>query len=381
MIKVLICFGTRPEIIKLAPIVHAMEKSDNFDPVVCSTGQHQSMVSQMTGLFDFQLDEDLGLMQKNQTVESLTLSVMESLGAVLDRVRPDCIMVQGDTTSAFSSGLLGYYRHIPVMHLEAGLRSGDMSKPWPEEANRRLLAVLSAHHFAPTQLDAENLSKENISAENIHVVGNTVVDAMCYVESKIEKSNDLISRLHRKFSFLEEGERFILATGHRRESHGGGHAQVFKTFKKIAEECSIKIVFPVHLNPLVKDLADEFLLNCPQVFLLEPVDYVEMQYLLKRCYFVITDSGGIQEEAPTYGKPLLVTREVTERMAGVINGSAQLVGTDAKKLFECAKRLINNREYYTGMAQSGNPYGDGQSAQRVCEVISDLRNNMEYDGG
>jgi len=372
MIKVLLCFGTRPEIIKLAPMVHAMKQSANIQPILCSTGQHQTMVSQMLTLFDLQLDEDLGLMQKGQTVESLTLAVMSHLGKVLDDHKPDYIMVQGDTTSAFVSGLLAYYSHIPVLHLEAGLRSGDMTKPWPEEANRRLLAVLGSQHFAPTQLDADNLAKENIPSGSVHVVGNTVVDALRYMQNKISKDDDLHNQLKEKFSFLEEGEPFILVTGHRRESHGGGHAAVFKVLKKIANECQIKIVFPVHLNPLVKDLADEILSDCPQVFLLDPVDYIEMQYLLKSCYFVITDSGGIQEEAPTYGKPLLVTREVTERMAGVLNGSALLVGTDAKKLFDHAKKLIVDKEYYISMAQSGNPYGDGLAAQRVCEIISDL---------
>lgn len=380
-LKILLCFGTRPEIIKLAPIVKAMQSSSQFQPVLCSTGQHQTMVSQMLNLFDLKLDEDLAIMRKGQTVESITTAVMTGLGKVLDRIEPDCIMVQGDTTSAFASGLLSYYRQIPVMHLEAGLRSGDMNKPWPEEANRKLLGVLASQHFAPTPLDAENLLKENVSKSSIHVVGNSVVDAMQYIQTKINSAPEILNDLESKFSFIEKNERFILVTGHRRESHGGGHASVFKVLRRIAEEKNVKIVFPVHLNPLIKDLANEILADTDLVHLVEPVDYIEMQYLLKQCYFVITDSGGIQEEAPTYGKPLLVTREVTERMAGVINGSAVLVGTDAKKLFDLAIRLIIDSEFYDAMAQSGNPYGDGNTAQRVCEIISSLnqskRNKIE----
>lgn len=370
--KILLCFGTRPEIIKLAPMVHAMKRAANIEPILCSTGQHQTMVSQMLSLFDLQLDVDLGLMQKGQTVESLTLAVMSHLGDVLDDKKPDCVMVQGDTTSAFASGLLSFYRQTPVMHLEAGLRSGDMNKPWPEEANRKLLGVLASQHFAPTALDAESLLKENVSKSSIHVVGNSVVDAMNYIQTKINSTPEILNDLEGKFSFIEKNERFILVTGHRRESHGGGHASVFKVLRRIAEEKNVKIVFPVHLNPLIKDLANEILADTDLVHLVEPVDYIEMQYLLKQCYFVITDSGGIQEEAPTYGKPLLVTREVTERMAGVINGSAVLVGTDAEKLYELALKLLTDSKFYDSMAQSGNPYGDGNTAQRVCEIISGL---------
>lgn len=370
--KVLLCFGTRPEIIKLAPMVHAMRRDKHLEPILCSTGQHQAMVSQMLSLFDLQLDEDLAIMQPKQTVESITMLVMQKLGEVLDRTKPDYIMVQGDTTSAFVSGLLGFYQHIPVLHLEAGLRSGDMQKPWPEEANRRLLSVLSAHHFAPTEMDAENLRRENIPTTNIHVVGNTVVDALCYIQEKIANDIVLQSALQDKFSFIDDQEKFILVTGHRRESHGGGHAAVFKALKRIAEEKQIKIVFPVHLNPQVKDLAGEILANCSLVYLLEPINYVEMQYLQKHCFFVITDSGGIQEEAPTYGKPLLVTREVTERMAGVLNGSAILVGTDAAKIFSEAIKLIDDQSHFKSMVQAGNPYGDGKTAVRVCEIIQSI---------
>lgn len=380
VIKVLICFGTRPEIIKLAPIVRAMQRSSYFESVLCSTGQHQSMVAQMLDLFDLNLDEDLAIMRKGQTVESITTSVMSGLGKVVDRIQPDCVMVQGDTTSAFVSGLLSFYRRIPVMHLEAGLRSGDINKPWPEEANRKLLGVLANQHFAPTALDAENLLKENVTENSIHVVGNSVVNAMEYIQTKINSTPEILNDLESKFSFIEKNERFILVTGHRRESHGGGHASVFEVLRRIAEEKNIKIVFPVHLNPLIKDLANDILADTDLVHLIDPVDYTEMQYLLQRCHFVVTDSGGIQEEAPTYGKPLLVTREVTERMAGVINGSAVLVGTDAEKLYELALKLLTDSEFYDSMAQSGNPYGDGNTAQRVCEIIKSLnqskRNKM-----
>ena len=272
---------------------------------------------------------------------------------------------------------MAYYNHIPVLHLEAGLRSGDMSKPWPEEANRRLLSVLAALHLAPTQFDADNLVQENIAPNNVHVVGNTVVDAMQYVQNKIKKSHTLLSKLENKFFFLGKNEKFILVTGHRRESHNGGHAEVFKVLKKIAEKSSIKIVFPVHLNPLVKDLANDILSECSNVYLQDPVDYIEMQYLLQKCYFVITDSGGIQEEAPSYGKPLLITREVTERTAGVINGSAVLVGTNPTKLFNHAMQLISDEGYYAKMSKSGNPYGDGKAAQRVCEIITKIYRSEE----
>ncbi len=369
LMKVLCIFGTRPEIIKLAPVMHAMQASADIEPLLCSTGQHQAMVAQMLDLFQLNLDYDLAIMQRGQTVESITSGILNKLGQVLDSIKPDCLMVQGDTTSAFVSGLIGFYRNIKVLHLEAGLRSGDMQKPWPEEANRKLLSVLSNVHFAPTKIDAENLKSEGVVCDNIHVVGNSVVDAVAYVQQKIEESPVLGARLDEKFKFISKGERFILVTGHRRESHGGGHAEVFKVLKRIAQESKMKIIFPVHLNPLVRDLASDILKDSPDVFLLDPVDYVEMQYLLKRCYFVITDSGGIQEEAPSYGKPLLITREVTERMAGVISGSAILVGTDAAKIYDEAMRLIRDVSHYSLMSKTLNPYGDGKTSARVCKIL------------
>lgn len=369
MIKVLICFGTRPEIIKLAPIAQAMQKNPIFKPILCSTGQHAHQVTQMLPLFDLHCDEDLKIMQAEQTINSITQVILQRLESVVKQMQPDYVMVQGDTTSAFCAGLLAFYHHIPVLHLEAGLRSGDMQKPWPEEANRRMLAVLSRYHFAPTEADAQNLKNEGIDPDAIEVVGNSIVDALQFVRNKIDSDPTVQKNMQLRFPFIKDEERFILVTGHRRESHGGGHEKVFHTLRRIAQDKKISIVFPVHLNPKVKQLADRILADCPRVHLLEPVDYLEMQYLLAKCFFVITDSGGIQEEAPSYGKPLLVTREVTERMAGVTNGSTLLVGTDPNKLFQAAARLIDDAGYFQQMVTTKNPYGDGHAASRVCAAI------------
>lgn len=356
----------------MAPLAHALKSMPEFETKICLTAQHREMLDQVMDIFDLKADYDLDIMTRGQSLQQLTAGLLKGLGDVLAVERPDFVLVHGDTTTTFSASLSAFYQKIPVGHVEAGLRTGNLMAPWPEEANRRLTCVLTDLHFAPTEMAKANLLKENIDQEKIFVTGNTVIDALLMVRHRLDSDVELASKLHRSIGVIDEGRRIILVTGHRRENFGDAFRQVLSALKTIAEENpDVQIIFPVHLNPSVKQPVHEMLADIPNVSLIEPLDYLAFIYLLKRCYLVITDSGGIQEEAPSLGKPVLVTREVTERPEAVMAGTVLLVGTDGDLLVRAVNELLNNENSYTRMSEAINPYGDGQACRRITGVLAD----------
>ena len=311
--KILIVFGTRPEAIKMAPLVHAFKADPSFTLEVCVTAQHRHMLDQVLELFDIKPDYDLDIMSRGQTLNIITASILTTIENVLIKSNPDLILVHGDTNTTFSATLSAYYQHIPVGHVEAGLRTGDLYSPWPEEANRKLTSVLARYHFAPTLESKENLLNEGVNSDNIIVTGNTVIDALFYVRDKTFANHNLINELDDKYSFIE-GKKLILVTGHRRESFGKGFENICTALVHIAHsQKDVLILYPVHLNPNVMKPVNRLLSNVKNIYLTKPLDYVSFIYLLTKSYLVLTDSGGIQEEAPSLGKPVLVMRENTER--------------------------------------------------------------------
>jgi UDP-N-acetylglucosamine 2-epimerase (non-hydrolysing) len=381
--KILCVLGTRPEAIKFSPLISCLRKNTNFQVVVCVTGQHREMLDQVLHVFGLKPDHHLKLMTHNQSLTGLTANMLELLSPILSTERPDCVVVQGDTTTAMVAGLASFYEKIPVVHLEAGLRSHDMLKPWPEEGNRKIIASFSSLHLAPTQKAKQNLIREGVNPSTIHVTGNTVIDALFEIKKTMRSSGKLVNALEKKFSFLKKDKPFILLTGHRRESIGQQQEQIFEAIKELVARHEIQVIYPVHLNPKVSSMAKQVLDGVENVFLIEPVDYVEIVYLLSKCLFVISDSGGIQEEAPSFGKPVLVTREVTERAEGIEAGSARLVGTNKKRIVEEASRLIEDNAHYQSMSNVVNPYGDGVASERICAIFEKLyaKSEKEVGGG
>jgi len=361
-------FGTRPEVIKLAPVVDALRQSASLQPRICLTGQHREMLSQMLTLFELHPDHDLAVMQPNQDLFGLTARLLQGLHAVLLAEHPDAILVQGDTTTAFVAALAGYYLRIPTGHVEAGLRSGDASHPFPEEINRRLTSHVASWHFAPTQRARENLLREGILAERIVVTGNTIVDAIHEILVRLERHPaDLRAFLPPD---LMQGRRLILVTGHRRESLGEGLRNICAALRTIAERNDdVVILFPVHLNPHVQATVKHILGNHRRILLTEPLDYVQFIGLMRRAYFIITDSGGIQEEAPSLGIPVLVVRETTERPEGVEAGGSRLVGTRSERIIAEAERLLYDASAYRRMVTATNPYGDGHAAEAIVQHL------------
>jgi UDP-N-acetylglucosamine 2-epimerase (non-hydrolysing) len=376
MPKILFIFGTRPEAIKLAPVIGALERTDGMDVSVAVTAQHREMLDQVLNVFGIEPDFDLDLMSKEQDLYSLTAKAVEGLKKVIKDVAPDLVIVQGDTTTAFVGALAAYYAKIEVGHIEAGLRTGNHYSPFPEEVNRKLIGVLSSLHFAPTKRAKDNLLKEGVSAERIFVTGNTAIDALLWTLKNKETSLNAILGLE-SHSLL--ANRFVLVTTHRRESFGGPMADVMSALSRLADEfCDLSIVFPVHLNPKVKNLAHDVLGKKENVFLLKPVDYVSFVHLMAQSHIILTDSGGVQEEAPSLGKPILVLRETTERPEGVLAGVAKIVGTNADRIYKEAARLLTDAAYYRIMAKSENPYGDGKAAIRIADIVVDyLRRNTD----
>ena len=378
--KILFAFGTRPEAIKLAPLILQMrEQSGDFSVRVCVTGQHRELLDQMLVLFGIKPDHDLNLMRPGQSLAGLTGAILERLPDLIKEEKPDLVLVQGDTTTAFVAGLSAYYAQVPVGHVEAGLRTGNMLSPFPEEANRRLLGVLADIHFAPTERARANLISENVLPQRIHVTGNTGIDALFHVLDRLDKDRELERGISGQFPFLDPRRRLILVTGHRRENFGEGIDRICEALKSIAEkDQGVEIVWPIHLNPNVRESARRALgAGRPEngrIRLIEPVDYVPFVYLMKHAHFIITDSGGIQEEAPALGKPVLVMRDVTERPEGVWAKTVKLVGTGRGKIFQEIKELLENPVSYQAMAQARNPYGDGQAAQRIVEIIEQVLN-------
>ncbi len=369
MLKILSVFGTRPEAIKMAPVVKVLSRQPGFESKVCVTAQHRQMLDQVLTLFEIIPDFDLDLMQPGQDLTDITANVLGGMKRVLKEWRPDLILVHGDTTTTFAASLAAYYEKIPVGHVEAGLRTGNIHSPWPEEMNRRLTGAISARHFAPTERARQNLLAEGASASLIHVTGNTVIDALLQVSDRISHDPRLNADFAAQFPFLDDSKKLILVTGHRRENFGDGFEHICTALKTLGQREDVQIVYPVHLNPNVQEPVRRILSDCPQVQLIAPLDYLPFVYLMSRSYLIITDSGGVQEEAPSLGKPVLVMRETTERPEAVEAGTVRLVGTDADRIVQEANELLDNNLMYQAMSQAHNPYGDGTAASRIAEIL------------
>jgi len=370
MKKILFIFGTRPEAIKLAPLILEFKKQKNFITKVCITSQHREMLEQVINFFQLPVDYDLSIMEHNQSLFKISSKIVQSIEPVFEEFQPDLIFVQGDASSAFLSALAGFYKKIKIVHIEAGLRSYNKYSPFPEEINRVLISHIADYHFAPTKKAKENLLKEGIK-ENIWVVGNTVIDAL-FLALKIVKNSEV--QYKNFFKFLDFNKKIVLVTGHRRESFGEPFRQICLALKELAEKFKdeIEIVYPVHLNPNVRRPVFEILYGQKNIHLIEPLSYPYLVWLLEKSYFVLTDSGGIQEEAPSLGKPVLVMREVTERIEGIKAETAKLVGVKKESIVKNSVKLLTDKNLYQKMAKKKNPYGDGESSQRIVKIISEI---------
>ena len=371
MKKSLVVFGTRPEAIKMAPVVKQMREHFGGDVRVCVTAQHRQMLDQVLSLFGIVPEYDLNLMKLGQDLTDITANVLTALRGVLEDFSPDVVLVHGDTTTTFAASLAAYYKKIPVAHVEAGLRTGNPYSPWPEEMNRKLAGAIAAFHFAPTANSRDNLLRESVRAESIFVTGNTVIDALLDVVKKIDSDHELKAILEQQFAFLNSGKRIILITGHRRENFGKGFEKICNALARLAARGDVELVYPVHLNPNVQEPVRRLLGAIPNVHLIEPLDYLPFIYLMNRSYLVITDSGGVQEEAPSLGKPVLVIRDTTERPEALEAGTVKLVGTDTKRIVREMNVLLDDTAAYQLMAFAHNPYGDGNAAKRIVDILED----------
>ena len=368
--KILMVIGTRPEAIKMAPLVHELKKSKLFDLEVCVTAQHRSMLDQVLDLFDIEPHYDLDVMREGQNLEELTGRIISSVSDVIKEADYEMILVHGDTTTTFGSALAAYYNKIKIGHIEAGLRTHDIYSPWPEEANRKLVAALSTFHFAPTLDSKNNLISENVDPKNIIVTGNTVIDSLKMITARLLDDYQLEKEVNKEFSFIDFRKKILLVTGHRRENFGEGFKNICKALKKLAEHHEdLEIVYPVHLNPNVRKPVYEYLSEARNIKLIEPLEYTYFSYLLLNSHIVLTDSGGIQEEAPSLGKPVLVMRDTTERPEAVKAGTVKLVGTDVDRIFENVTKLLESSHEYSVMSKASNPYGDGNAANLICSYL------------
>lgn len=366
--KVMVAFGTRPEAIKMAPVVAALREAPGIEVQVAVTAQHRQMLDQVLELFAIVPDDDLDLMEPDQRLPDLFARILTGMSAVLERRRPDLVLVHGDTSTTLAASLAAFYARVPVGHVEAGLRTGNLQSPWPEEANRRLTSPLASLHFAPTEASARNLASENIR-DGVHVTGNTVVDALLQTSGRIDTDPALAARLDAGLPALDPGKRLLLVTGHRRESFGRGFEQVCLALRTLAARGDVEIVYPVHLNPNVQEPVRRILGDVPSVHLAPPLDYLPFVRLMGRAALILTDSGGIQEEAPSLGKPVLVLRDTTERPEAVDAGTVSLVGTDANAIVREATRLLDDDAAYARMSRAHNPYGDGHAAARIAALV------------
>jgi UDP-N-acetylglucosamine 2-epimerase (hydrolysing) len=367
--KILVVIGTRPEAIKMAPLINALRVEPDLQTIVCLTAQHRHMLDQVLEVFDIKADVDLDLMKQGQGLSELNSSVLRGIDEVLERYHPDCVLVHGDTTTAMAAGMAACYRHIPIGHVEAGLRTHDFQHPWPEEMNRRVIDLMATYYYAPTDVSRDNLLKEGVAPERIFVTGNTVIDALLMVTARLQRDHALAQRIAASFLFLDPAKKLILITGHRRENHGEPLINVCHALKHLAGHSDVQIVYPVHPNPNVRKVVDEVFGNNPRIYLIEPLDYLHFVYLMRAAYIILTDSGGIQEEAPSLGKPVLVLREVTERPEAIAAGTVKIVGTDTQRIIAECERLLNEVDYYNTFALSKNPYGDGQASQRIVATL------------
>lgn len=364
-IKVITIFGTRPEAVKMAPLVKELEKREEISSLVCVTAQHREMLDQVLDLFNIKPDYDLNIMKAKQSLTGITTRVLEGLEEVFDQEKPDLILVHGDTTTTFAGSLAAFYKQIKVGHVEAGLRTFDKYFPYPEEMNRKLTGAIADLHFAPTDGSKNNLLREGINEENIFITGNTVIDAMNFtVEDRYIFNNDVLNNID------YNNKKVIMVTAHRRENWGEGIENICKALKHIVENNEdVELIYLVHLNPVVKDVVYKYLDGVPRVHLLPPLDTKETHNLMNKCFMVMTDSGGLQEEAPHLGKPVLVLRDVTERPEAVEVGTVKLVGTNTEEIIDNADKLINSTEEYEKMSRAINPYGDGKASQRIADAI------------
>ena len=367
--KLLTVFGTRPEAIKMAPLVRALAADGRIESKVCVTAQHRSMLDQVLRLFDIKPDFDLDIMAQGQDLTDITCAVLTGLRSVLKAYRPDRVLVHGDTATTLATALAAYYERIPVGHVEAGLRTGNIYSPWPEEINRTVAGGIADMHFAPTEGARQNLLREGKPPASIWVTGNTVIDALLEVSARLDSGNAIPLDVEGQFSFIDPNKKMILVTGHRRESFGGGFERICRALARLAHRNDVQIVYPVHLNPNVQGPVFEWLGGKPNVHLIPPQDYLPFVSLMKKAYFLITDSGGVQEEAPALGKPVLVMRDTTERPEAVEAGTVKLVGTDEDCIAAEATRLLDNETAYRQMSLAHNPYGDGKACPRIVQAV------------
>jgi len=373
--KILTVFGTRPEAIKMAPLVKMLAGRANIESRVCVTAQHRQMLDQVLELFEITPDYDLNIMKQGQNLSGITCEILTRMEPVLVEFQPDLVLVHGDTSTTFAATLAAYYQRTAVGHVEAGLRTGNIYSPWPEEANRKLTGALANLHLAPTELSRNNLLREGIDQETVHVTGNTVIDALLWVKSKLQSDQGLSQSLRDRFPFLRDEARLVLITGHRRENFGDGFERICEAIRTLAEKFTdVDFLYPVHLNPNVRDPVGRILQGLANIHLIEPQDYLPFVYLMTRSHIILTDSGGIQEEAPSLGKPVLVMRDTTERPEAVAAGTVKLVGTDSQKIIEAVSKLLTNDIEYNRMSFSHNPYGDGKACDRIVNIISTKKN-------
>lgn len=365
--KVLFVFGTRPEGIKMAPIIKEVQKRDKFECYTCVTGQHREMLDQVLEIFDIKPDYDLNIFKKGQSLTDVTTKTLLGLEEILDELKPDILLVQGDTTTVFAAALAAFYKKIKIGHVEAGLRSGNLYSPYPEEANRKLTGVISNYHFAPTESNRKNLLEEGYDEKNIFITGNTVIDALKYsVKEDFVFDDEILNN-------LDYNRDVVLLTAHRRENWGKPMEDIFSAIRRVVmERENLEIVFPRHLNPIVREAAEKYFADLDRVHLIEPLSYLPFSNLMARVKFVVTDSGGVQEEAPALGKPVLVLRNETERMEGVEANTAKLVGTNSQDVYESIVSLLDNKDLYDKMAKAVNPYGDGHAAEKIVDVLEEM---------
>ncbi|MBR0778621.1 UDP-N-acetylglucosamine 2-epimerase (non-hydrolyzing) [Bradyrhizobium diazoefficiens] len=367
--RILVLFGTRPEAIKMAPVVNALRESDRFATGVCVSGQHRQILDPVLRLFDIVPDLDLGVMRPNQSLGGLLAELADRLGSALDDFKPSLVLVHGDTTTAMVAAIAAFYRNIPVGHVEAGLRTGSLTAPWPEEFNRRVVALATRFHFAPTEQARLNLLTEGVSGDHIHVTGNTVIDALRWVTARTSASEERERSFESFFSYLDPALRLIVVTGHRRENFGDPILNICRAIRKLASRTDVQIVYPVHPNPNVRDVVKAELAGLDRVFLIEPVDYEPFVYLVNRSYFLLTDSGGLQEEGASLGKPVLVMRDRTERPEGLRAEAIRLIGSETERIVSEVERLLDDEIAYASMARSSLAFGDGTAAMRIRGVL------------
>ena len=368
--RVLTVFGTRPEAIKMAPLVRHLNASTDIDSLLCVTAQHRQMLDQVLELFGLRPQHDLDIMRPGQDLYAITASILQRIGQVYLEVKPDIVLVHGDTTTTFAATLAAFYQRIPVGHVEAGLRTGNLYSPWPEEANRKLTGALAALHFAPTTASRDNLLRENVPPGRVFVTGNTVIDALLRVTERLSAEPALAHAQAARFPMLRDDARLVLITGHRRENFGGGFERICQAVARLARHFpDADFLYPVHLNPNVREPVNRLLSGIDNVHLIEPQDYLPFVWLMSRSHLILTDSGGIQEEAPSLGKPVLVMRDTTERPEAVEAGTVQLVGTDLEGIVAGVATLLTDDDAYRRMSFAHNPYGDGKACERVVDIL------------